>query len=80
MVKTPGCGAGNPISRGRTHRNTESIRSIPIGIVVTTDGSFGELPRDNFPEAEEDYSGTEKTAETIYRAGKFAECHIKMRL
>ena len=24
-----------------------------IGIVVTTDGSFGELPRDNFPEAEE---------------------------
>lgn len=74
MVKTPWFEQAIPFREAARIGTQKVIQEhSTIGIVVTTDGSFGELPRDNFPEAEEDYSGTEKTAETIYRAGKFAD-------
>ena len=67
--------AGNPISRGRTHRNTESNSGAFHNRYCghnwrkfrwTSQRQFSGGRR-------EDYSGTEKTAETIYRAGKFAD-------
>ncbi len=46
--------AGNPISRSRTHGTEKVIQEhSTIGIVITTDGSFGEIARENFVPAEE---------------------------
>ena len=54
MVKTPWFEQAIPFREAARIGTQKVIQEhSTIGIVVTTDGSFGELPRDNFPEAEE---------------------------
>lgn len=54
MVKTPWFEQAIPFREAARIGTQKVIQEhSTIGIVVTTDGSFGELSRDNFPEAEE---------------------------
>lgn len=54
MVKTPWFEQAIPFREAARIGTQKVIQEhSTIGIVVTTDGSFGELPRDNFSEAEE---------------------------
>ncbi len=68
MVKTPWFEQAIPFHEAARIGTQKVIQEhSTIGLVITTDGSFGEFPRENFPEAEEKtHSGTEKTAETIF--------------
>jgi stage IV sporulation protein A len=54
MVKTPWFSESVPFSEAAEIGTEKVIRDhATIGIVVTTDGSFGEIPRENYIEAEE---------------------------
>lgn len=65
MVKTPWFDTEIPFSQA-AEIGTDKVMNdhSTIGIVVTTDGSFGEIPRQNFLEAEE------KTILTLKKLGK----------
>lgn len=54
MVKTPWFEKAIPFHEAAQVGTRKVIQEhATIGLVVTTDGSFGELPRENFIEAEE---------------------------
>lgn len=54
MVKTPWSARAIPFHEAAQIGTRKVIREhSTIGLVITTDGSFGELPRENFREAEE---------------------------
>ena len=67
MVKTPWFDTEIPFSQA-AEIGTDKVMNdhSTIGIVVTTDGSFGEIPRQNFLEAEE--TDLKEAGETLYCA------------
>lgn len=75
MVSTPWAEEQIPFSRA-AELGTEKVihdHSV-VGVVVTTDGSFGELPRENFVEAEEKTVAQLKAAaETVCGNLEFGE-------
>ena len=65
MVKTPWSDSAIPFHEAAGIGTEKVIREhSTIGLVVTTDGSFGEIPRENFLEAEE------KTVKELKKQGK----------
>lgn len=65
MIKTPWAEKEMPFSQAAEMGTEKVIRDhATVGLIVTTDGSFGELTREDFLEAEE------KTVETCKQAGK----------
>ena len=75
MVKTPWFDEAIPFHRA-AEVGTQRVISqhSTIGLVVTCDGSFGEIPRENFVESEEqDGSGIKETGEAFSDPGKFSE-------
>lgn len=65
MVKTPWFEYEVPFSRAAEYGTRKVIRDhSTIGIIVTTDGTFGELPRDSYVEAEK------RTVEELNAIGK----------
>ena len=65
MVKPPWFEYEVPFSKAAEYGTGKVIRDhSTIGIVVTTDGSFGELPRDSYVEAEK------KTVKELREIGK----------
>ena len=65
MVKTPWSDSAIPFHEAAGIGTEKVIRNIlPLVLVVTTDGSFGEIPRENFLEAEE------KTVKELKKQGK----------
>ncbi len=54
LVKTPWSEQAMPFGKAADYGTQKVIREhATVGIMVTTDGSFGEIPRDNFVPAEE---------------------------
>ena len=52
MVKTPWSQTEIPFTKAAEYGTRKVIRDhSTIGILVTTDGSFGEIPRDSYVEA-----------------------------
>ncbi len=65
MVKTPWASKAVPFHEAAQTGTRKVIQDhSTIGLVITTDGSFGELPRENFIEAEE------KTVKELKKQGK----------
>lgn len=65
MVKTPWAEEEIPFSKAASVGTSKVIREHSnLGIVVTTDGSFGDIPAENFEEA------LQKTVEECEKAGK----------
>ena len=82
MVKTPWFEQAIPF-REAARIGTQKVieEHSTIGIVITSDGSFGELPRENFVEAEEKtIQELKKQQKPFIVTGKFADAIIKMRL
>ena len=67
MVKTPWFTKAIPFHEAAKMGTEKVIQEhSTIGLVITSDGSFGEIPRENFVQAEEQtVSRTEKTGKTI---------------
>lgn len=65
LVKTPWFDDAVPFTRAAEYGTRKVIRDhSTIGILVTTDGSFGEIPRDSYVEAEK------RTVEELQAIGK----------
>lgn len=65
MVKTPWSREEMPFSEAASMGTEKVIRDhATVGIMVTSDGSFGELEREQFPEAEK------RTLEELKKSGK----------
>lgn len=65
LVKTPWFDYEVPFTKAAEYGTRKVIRDhSTIGILVTTDGSFGEIPRDSYVEAEK------KTVEELLSIGK----------
>lgn len=65
LVKTPWFDDAVPFTRAAEYGTRKVIRDhSTIGILVTTDGSFGEIPRDSYVEAEK------RTVEEMQAIGK----------
>ena len=65
LVKTPWSETAMPFSQAADFGTQKVINDhATVGIMVTTDGSFGEIPRENFTPAEE------KTVAELKKAGK----------
>ena len=68
MVKTPWYEQEIPFHQAAEIGTRKVIQEhSTIGLVVTCDGSFGDIPRKNFCEwRRKDSTGTQKTGETIF--------------
>lgn len=65
MVKTPWAEEEMPFEKAASMGTEKVIRDhATAGILITSDGSFGELGRESFPEAEK------RTAEELQKTGK----------
>ncbi len=65
LVKTPWSDVEMPFSKAADYGTRKVINDhATVGIMVTTDGSFGDIPRENFIPAEE------KTVDQLKQAGK----------
>ena len=80
MVKTPWFEKAIPFHEAAETGTRKVIQEhATIGLVVTTDGSFGELPRENFADAEA------LTINLLKKQGKpflilvNSRCHIKKK-
>ena len=75
MVKTPWFEKAIPFHEAAETGTRKVIQEhATIGLVITTDGSFGELPRENFTEAEApDHKPSEKTGQTISDSCEFPD-------
>ena len=75
MVKTPWDKKEIPFTEAAAFGTDRVIRDhATVGLVVTTDGSFGEIPRENFLEAEKKaISGTSEDRKAVPGAGKFGK-------
>ena len=75
MVKTPWFSYEIPFHQAAETGTRKVIEEhSSIGLVITCDGSFGEIPRENYIEGEEkNSSGVEKNRKAFFDFSKFSE-------